>query len=53
MKSILKFVGAVSLGLVASTGIAFAIGTPIPEPGTLALVGLGVAGALLLGKRRK
>lgn len=27
-------------------------GTAVPEPGTLALLGLGVAGAILVGRRK-
>lgn len=53
MKSILSFAAAVASMFVAFTGTAFAVGTPIPEPGTIALVGVGIAGALLFAKRRK
>jgi PEP-CTERM motif len=53
MNSILKFVGAAASLLVASMGTAFATGTPIPEPGTIALVALGVAGVALFAKRKK
>lgn len=52
MKSISKFVGAVAAFFVASTGTAFAVGE-LPEPGTLALVGIAIAGVLLFAKRRK
>lgn len=47
MKSISKFVGAVVAGLVATCGVAFAVGEfNVPEPGSLALVGIAVAGLI-------
>ena len=46
MKSTIKFVATIASGLIASTGSAFAAGQPLPEPGSLALVGLAI-GALV------
>jgi hypothetical protein len=51
MKSILSFAAAVASVFVASTGTALA--AAIPEPGTIALVGVGIAGVILFAKRRK
>ena len=54
MKSISKFVGAVAAVFVATCGVAFAfpVGT-IPEPGSLALVGLAVAVLVVVGRKNK
>ena len=39
---------------VSYTGaLNLSLPTPVPEPGTLALIGLGLAGAGLMGRRRK
>jgi PEP-CTERM motif len=51
MNSIIKLVAAVVSGLVATTGVAFAAPNFVPEPGTVALVALGVAGALLFSRK--
>jgi PEP-CTERM motif len=54
MNSILKFVGAAVSLLVASMGSALAVpAVPLPEPGTIALVGLGIAGAAYFSRRKK
>lgn len=54
MKSLVKYAGVVITGLVATTGLAFAApGFPLPEPGTLALVGVGIAGALYFARKDK
>jgi len=54
MKSIGKFVGAVAAGLVATCGVAFANGTfNVPEPGSIALVGLGIAGLVFFSRKKK
>lgn len=53
MKSVFKLVSGVALGFLAFSEAALA--TPVltvPEPGSLALVGLAV-GALVVASRRK
>ena len=54
MKSIVKYAAAV-LGLCSMSFSAFAVGVPntVPEPGTLALVGLAVAGVVAFSRKRK
>ena len=52
MKSVGKFVGAVAAGLVATCGVAFAGGT-LPEPGSLALVGLAIGVLVLVARKGK
>lgn len=55
MKSIIKFVSiAASLSVVVS-GSAFAGGAPlaVPEPGSLALVGLAVAALVAFSRKGK
>jgi len=52
MKSISKFVGALFAALAATS--AFAAPTlDVPEPGSLALVGLAVAGLVAVSRKRK
>ena len=54
MKNISGFLGAVVAGLVATSGVAFA--GPIfnvPEPGTLALVGVAVAVLIAVSQKGK
>ena len=52
MKSIGKFVAAVGAIFAATTGAAFAnLGLNVPEPGSLALVGLAI-GVLIAVSRR-
>ena len=53
MKSITKFVGAVAAGLIASTGVVYAGGQPLPEPGSLALVGLAIGALVLVARKGK
>ena len=54
MKSIIKFVGAVAAGLVATCGFAVAgAGINVPEPGSLALVGLAIAGLVVVSRKGK
>ena len=55
MKSVGKFVGAVAAGLVATCGVAFAGGPPLPlpEPGSLALVGLAIGVLVLVARKGK
>ena len=44
---------ATTVAFVASTSAVFAApGFPIPEPGSLALVGLAVAGALAVARNK-
>jgi PEP-CTERM motif len=42
-----------ALVLFAASFPALAVGQPLPEPGTMALVALGVAGVALFAKRKK
>ena len=59
VKNISKFVGAVVAGLVATTNSVLAapclVGQPchVPEPGTLALVGVAVAVMIVIARKRK
>ena len=53
MKTISKFVGAVTAGLLATTSVVFAAPNFVPEPSSLWLVGLGIAGVALFSRRGK
>ena len=54
MKFTIKFVGAVAAGLVATCGVAFAGPVlNVPEPGSLALVGLAIAGLVAVSRKSK
>ena len=61
MKSISSFVGAVAAVFVATTASAFAtvcgqLGAApcdVPEPGSLGLVALAIAGVVLVARRKK
>jgi hypothetical protein len=53
LKSILKLIGASVSLMLATMGSAMAVGTPIPEPGTIGLVALGIAGIAYLSRRKK
>ena len=54
MTSISKFIGAVVAGFVATCGVAFAAPVlGVPEPGSLALVGLAVAGLVAVSRKGK
>ncbi len=50
MKSITKFIGAVSSLMLATMGAAYAVPV-VPEPGTIGLVALGIAGVALFGRK--
>ena len=55
MKSFSKFLGAVAVALIATGGVAFA-NPPhgfVPEPGSMALVGIAIAGAIAVSRRAK
>ncbi|MDT7837384.1 PEP-CTERM sorting domain-containing protein [Aquabacterium sp. OR-4] len=52
MKSVFKFVGAVAAGAFAMAGSAHAALQLVPEPGSIALVGLAV-GALVVATRSR
>ena len=54
MKSVSKFLAAVAGALVATTGVAFAAPAfNVPEPGSMALIGIAIAGlvASRVGKK--
>lgn len=53
MKSIIKFVGAAASLFAIASGAAFAGGAPLPEPGSLALVGVAVAVLVAVSRKGK
>ena len=53
MKTISKFVGAATAGLLATTSVVFAAPNFVPEPSSLWLVGLGIAGVVVLSRKGK
>ena len=53
MKTISKFVGAATAVLLATTSVVFAAPNFVPEPSSLWLVGLGIAGVALFSRRGK
>ena len=54
MKSFSKFVGAIAAILSATMGAAYASPSlTVPEPGSLALVGLAVAGLVAVSRKGK
>lgn len=54
MKSIIKFVGAAASLFAIASGAAFAGGAiPVPEPGSLALVGVAVAALVAISRKGK
>lgn len=52
MKSMFKFAGAVSALFAGTAGPAFA-NFAVPEPGSLALVGIAIAGLVLVARKGK
>lgn len=55
MKSVFKMVGVVAAGLAATADMAFAAvhNLNVPEPGSLALVGLAVGALVVAARARK
>lgn len=54
MKSISKFIGAVAATFVAACGTAYAdLGLNVPEPGSVALVGVAIAALVLVSRKNK
>ena len=54
MKSISKFVAAVTSGFFALSGVAFAAPQMnVPEPGSIALVGVAIAALVIVARKRK
>lgn len=53
MQFITKFVAAVVAGVACTTGVAMAIPNAVPEPTSLALGALGVAGVLFFARKGK
>ena len=54
MRSVLKFVAAVAALSGAASGSALAFGgIPVPEPGSLALVGVAVAALVAVSRKGK
>ena len=53
MKSISKFIGAVAAGLVATSGAAYAGLGILPEPGSIALVGVALVGVIVVALKKK
>ena len=55
MKSVAQFVGAVAAVLVATCGAAIAgpALNPIPEPGSIALIGVAVAALVAFSRKGK
>lgn len=51
MKSIAKFLGGCSL-LVDHTGNSYALLNLLPEPGSIGLVALGIAGVVYFSRRK-
>lgn len=52
MKSFAKFLGAAASLTVAAMSTAHALPNPIPEPGSIALVALGIAGVVFFSRRK-
>lgn len=52
MKTIAKFLAATVSLTIAAMGSAHALPNPVPEPGSIALVLLGIAGVALFSRRK-
>lgn len=53
MKSFLNTTASIVALLAATTGTAFAFGTDLPEPGSMALSGLALAAAIYVLRRNR
>ena len=53
MKSMSRFAAAVAAGFLATCSAAFAAPNFVPEPDSVALVALGVAGVVLFSRKAK
>ncbi len=53
MKSSIKSLAAVVAVFVGTTGVALANFNVVPEPGSLALVGVAIAGLVLVARKGK
>ena len=51
MKSVLKFGGFAAVLFFTAAGSAFAAGQPLPEPGSIALVGVAVAALVAISRK--
>ena len=53
MKSIGMYFAAVASGFLAATGTAFAAPLFVPEPGSIALVGVAIAALVIVARKGK
>lgn len=51
MKSVLKFGGLTVIVFFTAAGSAFAAGQPVPEPGSIALVGVAIAALVAIARK--
>ena len=52
MQKLIQTMAAIAVG-VMSAGPAFATSSRVPQPGTWALIGIGLAAAIAVGRRKK